>query len=752
MLTRCVVVLFLSFNFEGFSQQVFEVINTNDSGVGSLRQAILDANLTLGEDTIVFNIPGISPHTIKPLNSLPSLYGSIVINAISQPGNGYFGTSPHIILSGENLGVTSQSYPAFTVWSDGFELYGLYITRFQKAIEINAGNVKIGAAGKGNVINEFIQGIEIRKGSNISVSDNLIGTNVDGNSISISSSYSIFSLKVDVGNYFLQDNFTIKNNIIVGKLNKGISISGLIKTINIDSNKIGTDINGEYVIGDLQQGLLIDAKFLENVSVTNNLISGNEDGLIISNSKAGEVLVDNNKIGTDLLGINALPNRQGVLLNNCRQLIFGGMYGNLVSGNTRKGLTIQYDSASVVTNNLIGTDFSGLYSIGNYGFNSYWGAIRIFNSILTQIGNSTNGGNVISGNYTRGISISFSQGISVKNNKIGVNRNGDSLENKIGGIHLFDSNNNEIGGNSPNEGNIIAYNQGNGITLEKNPSGETCHFNLISNNQFYRNKDFGIKLNLFQDNVGNDAYPSPTFTGMASSILTGTSLPHDRIQLYYTLKSDFFPQGHTLIGETAADDLGNWEYIGPFDSDSMITAISINPVNSNTSEFSKVCYFPSAFFSYEHTGTLAHFYTDNVYGNTYFWDFGDGSPIMSYHSVYHSYSDTNYYTITLIIQNQCGSDTIVQDIYINDNLSISETHENTYNIYPNPSAGSIIIDSDKISNTVFIIKDLLGNQSLSISLLQNTTTVNLQNFKSGIYFYDIIQDNKSVRTGKIVVL
>jgi len=52
---------------------VFAVINTNDAGAGSLRQAILQANATMGTDQIVFNIPGVGPHTIMPLSPLPAL-------------------------------------------------------------------------------------------------------------------------------------------------------------------------------------------------------------------------------------------------------------------------------------------------------------------------------------------------------------------------------------------------------------------------------------------------------------------------------------------------------------------------------------------------------------------------------------------------------------------------------------------------------------------------------------------------------
>lgn len=47
------------------------VTNTDDSGAGSLRQAISDANATAGHDTITFDIPGSGPHTISPLTPLP---------------------------------------------------------------------------------------------------------------------------------------------------------------------------------------------------------------------------------------------------------------------------------------------------------------------------------------------------------------------------------------------------------------------------------------------------------------------------------------------------------------------------------------------------------------------------------------------------------------------------------------------------------------------------------------------------------
>src|SRR6266536_6436230 len=64
----------------------FTVTNTIDSGPGSLRQAILDANAASGTDAIEFQIPGSPPFTIMPTLPLPTLTGPVIINATTQPG------------------------------------------------------------------------------------------------------------------------------------------------------------------------------------------------------------------------------------------------------------------------------------------------------------------------------------------------------------------------------------------------------------------------------------------------------------------------------------------------------------------------------------------------------------------------------------------------------------------------------------------------------------------------------------------
>src|SRR5258706_508114 len=68
---------------------IFMVTNTDDSGLGSLRQAMHDANTTPNTggvpDEIHFNIPGGGVHTIHPSNALPEIFGAVIIDGYTQP-------------------------------------------------------------------------------------------------------------------------------------------------------------------------------------------------------------------------------------------------------------------------------------------------------------------------------------------------------------------------------------------------------------------------------------------------------------------------------------------------------------------------------------------------------------------------------------------------------------------------------------------------------------------------------------------
>ena len=64
----------------------FTVINTNDDGPGSLRQAMIDANASAGADSVSFSIPGTGTHTIHPLTALPTITAMTAHSATRPQG------------------------------------------------------------------------------------------------------------------------------------------------------------------------------------------------------------------------------------------------------------------------------------------------------------------------------------------------------------------------------------------------------------------------------------------------------------------------------------------------------------------------------------------------------------------------------------------------------------------------------------------------------------------------------------------
>jgi hypothetical protein len=86
VLVAALVVSFMLAANPAHASTTFTVINTNDAGPGSLRQAILDANDMSGADIIEFDIPGTGVHTIAPTSRLPTVTRPVTINGYSQPG------------------------------------------------------------------------------------------------------------------------------------------------------------------------------------------------------------------------------------------------------------------------------------------------------------------------------------------------------------------------------------------------------------------------------------------------------------------------------------------------------------------------------------------------------------------------------------------------------------------------------------------------------------------------------------------
>jgi hypothetical protein len=117
------------------SRNLFLVTNTNNSGVGSLRQAILNIN-TLGGGTITFDIPTTDPgynattgtYTITLQSGLPTITQTATIDGWSQTG---FVGSPIIALNGANAGNTDGL--TLGTGATGSTIQGLIISNFARS-------------------------------------------------------------------------------------------------------------------------------------------------------------------------------------------------------------------------------------------------------------------------------------------------------------------------------------------------------------------------------------------------------------------------------------------------------------------------------------------------------------------------------------------------------------------------------------------------------------------------------------------
>ncbi len=83
---RAAVIIVVVLSWASAHAATNSVTNVDDSGAGSLRAAIINANNAPGIDDIEFNIPGTGPHTIKPTSALPIITGTVRINGYTQSG------------------------------------------------------------------------------------------------------------------------------------------------------------------------------------------------------------------------------------------------------------------------------------------------------------------------------------------------------------------------------------------------------------------------------------------------------------------------------------------------------------------------------------------------------------------------------------------------------------------------------------------------------------------------------------------
>ena len=589
------------FSYESLSYPTnaltYVVTNSSDSGSGSFRQAIMNANSSAALDVISFSI-GSGVQSISLQSALPPIIYPTTIDGTTQIG---YSGSPLIEIRGTNAGANTR---------------GLYIT-----------GSATGSTVKGLVINGFgAQGIFIDT-SSVTIQSNYIGTDVTGtlsvpnkgDGVAIFSGTSVAS----ANNNTIGGSNVSERNLISGNLENGIGITaqvgGNTNNNQILGNYIGTNINGDSAIPNKGDGVLInhaDAggpasaannRIGSSVGTTPsgsctgacNLISGNgANGVGLWHGGVSGTVIEGNYVGTNLSGTAPVSNSNiGIEVNEAPNNTIGGLVPNarnILSGNGGSGifLTGAASTGNVIQGNYVGTNSTGLGPVPNkkmgIGVGASPGAVgansnHIGGSVNTTPSSSCSGScNLISGNNDNGIFITGSEsyGQIIEGNFIGLNVNGNSgIGNGLDGIGILDTPNTRIGGSSDTAKNIIASNGSNGVIIAGN----------VSTGNVVRRNNIGI--NAFGQSSGNQS------SGIAVSSSTHNTFTENSIAFNGLLGIDLDNNGTPNVndsadGDTGANNLQNYPLLYAAKTQNGITKIG-GQLNSTPNKAFKLEFFES---------------------------------------------------------------------------------------------------------------------------------------------------------------
>ncbi|MDB5355894.1 MAG: Cna domain protein [Phycisphaerales bacterium] len=413
----------------------FTVTNTADSGAGSLRQAILDANLNADAqgvpDSITFNFASSGVQTISPLSPLPAITDVLVLDGTSQLG---YAGSPLVEINGGSPGAGGIGLEV----DSPSKIEGLAVNGFTVV------GIHVGLGGDGATLQA-----------------NYVGTDATG----MTAKPNATGILVDAGGVF------VVGNLISGNSGDGLQVTG--NNARIVANFIGTNITGAAALGNGNFGINISGGAGATIGGTTpdarNIISGSgADGITFNSAVGG--LVEGNYLGTDSSGASALPNAgNGISVFFSTGISIGAAAagaGNLVSANFGNGVYFKFSTSCTVAGNFIGTDVTGT---------------------LIADGSSN-----IMGNFGSGVFLDTDSGGNVIGGSTPAARNliAGSLGNGIT-VQTTDLESNTIQGNyigTDAAGLIALPNQGNGINITS--PGNTVLGNLVSGNA-----GFGVQLN-----------------------------------------------------------------------------------------------------------------------------------------------------------------------------------------------------------------------------------------------------------------
>ncbi len=416
-----------------YSQVTLTVDNTNNSGPGSLSDAVNQSNL---------NSTTLNPYTIEfdagLVGSTIFLDGALILTGRSITINGDVDGDFRPDITIRPFG--SSAISGFEVSGSDCTISYLHFVEFDDPTKAAIANT----TGSGN----FYIG-------------NYIGTDPTGSSDGLAPNF--YGIAIFGGNNNQIGDGTPEGANIIGNNSWGIYVQGVNGTI-IEGNHIGIDVSGSVAIPNTNVGI----ELLNTISTIiggalageGNIISGNSGDGIELTTASGTVIAGN-YIGTDISGSVAIPNQSAGITTGSNSL-GSNITQNVISGNSQWGIDLSNSSFDQITGNYIGTDASGTTGLGNNNF-GIW--VRS-NSTNINIGDGTPAGrNIISGNSSNGILISGGTN-TVIGNYIGLDVTGSvPIGNTTGGLVIAGGVDNVIGGEGDKRNVISANSYGIGVTV-----------------------------------------------------------------------------------------------------------------------------------------------------------------------------------------------------------------------------------------------------------------------------------------------
>lgn len=302
----------------------FTVTTPDDSGPGTLRDAILNANANPGPDTIVFGIAG-TDFTIDLASPLPAVTQPTTIDATTQPG---FSGVPIVELNGAGAGASAN---------------GLVLSGGSSVV-------------RGLIVNGFsANGIVLLGGSGNVVEGNYIGTNRAGTAAVPNAGDGVL-IRGSATN-IVGGAAAAARNVISGNGSDGVQIDTAGATSNtILGNYIGTSANGAADVGNTGDGVLVStAAASTTIGGTAagqlNVISGNGgSGVEVEAGAGANTLVAGNRIGVAAGSLTGIANGgSGVLIGASTTSVST----NIIASNTGDGVLVLSGTGNLVTRNSI---------------------------------------------------------------------------------------------------------------------------------------------------------------------------------------------------------------------------------------------------------------------------------------------------------------------------------------------------------------------------------------------------------------